>query len=65
MDKPKIIDQYCIIDRWWTEERETRIFCTILVAETKFTLRFDYDHETKEYIFVEARPEGGEDKNHS
>lgn len=46
-------DQWVVVDRWWTETPEKRLFCELVILdEQKIVLRFDYNHEKQKFELV-------------
>jgi len=48
-DVPQILDQWAVVDRWWTDEPEHRVYVALRVEDQQIVLR--YDRETKEFSF--------------
>jgi len=53
MGDPEILDQWGIIDKWWTDHREHRVYLVIKVDDQECTLR--YDVQTKTFSIQEEK----------
>jgi hypothetical protein len=51
--EPKILDQWSVLDKWWTENREQVLFVVIKVDDQECTLR--YDVQTKTFSIQETK----------